>query len=294
MSDRLDFVDTHVHFWDLKHPTLRYGWLAPEAVHPILGDIDGIKAVKFDGTHLHAEARFTPLVKAVHVQAAVGSEDPVDETAWLTEMAQQGRYPNAIVAHVDLAEATARDVIARHAESPLLRGIRDFTTEMFLRDPAQFPAFRAGVAEVQRAGLVLDLDCEWPNMAAARRLAEDFPEVTFVLEHIGYPRERTPEYFRAWRDGIEELAQAPNVHCKISGVGMRDPLWTFESVSSWIEHCIQSFGPPRCFFGTNWPVDRLYSSYDAIVQVYAWSIASYPPDEQRAMFSTNATRVYKL
>lgn len=290
----LDFVDTHVHFWHLKHPTLRYSWLEPSAVHPILGDIDGIKALAFDERHLHAESRFSGLRKAVHVQAAVGTDDPVAETEWLTEMAALGRYPHAVVADVDLSAKSAPSILERHLQSPLMRGVRDFTTEHYLRNPEAFPVFEDGLGLLQEAGLVFDMDCEWPNMAAARRLAERYSGLTFVLEHIGYPRLRTKEYFDSWRQGIEQLALAPNVHCKISGVGMRDPLWTLNSIRPWVDHCIQAFGPDRCVFGTNWPVDRLYSSYDAIVDAYARCIEAYSEAEQRSMFNENATVLYRL
>ena len=66
------FIDTHVHFWDLKHPELTYGWLAPDAIHPILGNIDPIKSVRFDSAALWAEARFTGLAGAVPLDLRSG------------------------------------------------------------------------------------------------------------------------------------------------------------------------------------------------------------------------------
>ena len=291
---RLDFVDSHVHFWDLKHPNLTYGWLAPEEVHPILGDIDGMKSVRFDARHLWSEARFAGLTKVVHIQAAVGTPDPVEETRWLTEMAADLPFPQAIVGHVDLAERDARAVMERHLESPIFRGVRDFSTARYLADPSSSPHFEAGFAMLAEHSLVADVDCAWEDMAAGRRLAESHPDVTIVLEHIGYPRSRDPEYFANWQDGISELSKAPNVHCKISGLGMNDPQFTVESLRPWVEHCIQSFGPARCLFGSNWPVDRLFSSYDAIIAAYTECISGYEESEQVSMFSGNASALYRI
>lgn len=287
-------IDTHVHFWDLTHPRLTYSWLEPEAVHSILGNIDGIKSLRFEADHLYAETRFAQVEATVHVQAADGSADPVEETRWLTEMARVGRGPEAIVAHADLASADIEQVLAGHLESPLLRGIRDFAIEGFLAEPASSPDLERGVALLGEHDLVCDLDCEWMNMPAARGLAERHPDVTFVLEHVGYPRSRDDEYLRAWRSGISELAHAANVVCKISGLGMCDPLWTLDSIRPWVLHCIEAFTPARCVFGTNWPVDRLYSSYDAIVTAYRTTISGFSEDEQQAMFHGNARQVYRL
>lgn len=284
------FIDTHVHFWDLTHPELTYGWLAPEAIHPILGDIDPIKSVRYDSTALWAEARFTGLTGAVHVQAAVGTPDPVVETAWLSAMAADSPVPFVIVASQDL---TAPDVAAqldRHLEYPLVRGIRDFGTGDFLVDPA----FDAGVALLGEHELMLDLDCPWQDMAKARELAERHPDVVIVLEHIGYPRDTVdPDYFAHWRDGISTLAGAPNVHCKISGLGMNRAGWTVEGLRPWVEHCIDEFGPPRCLFGTNWPVDRLWASYGDYVDAFQTLIGGFSAAEQQAMLISNARAVYR-
>ena len=92
MTD-LPFVDSHVHFWDLKHPTLRWVWLEPEFVHPLMGDIDGLKRLRYAADEYIGESRFQNVTKVVHVQAALGSADPVDETRWLQEMADSHRFP---------------------------------------------------------------------------------------------------------------------------------------------------------------------------------------------------------
>ena len=284
------FIDTHVHFWDLKHPELTYGWLAPDATHPILGDIDPIKSVRYDSTSLWAEARFSGLVGAVHVQAAVGTPDPVVETGWLSEMAARSPVPFLIVASQDLTGDDVAAQLDRHCAYPLVRGIRDFGTGDFLVDPA----FDAGVGLLAERELMLDLDCAWPDMAKAHDLARRHEDVVIVLEHIGYPRDTAdPDYFAGWRDGISTLAAAPNVHCKISGLGMNRPGWTTDGLRPWVEHCIEQFGPERCLFGTNWPVDRLWASYGDYVDAFSTLIEGCSAPEQQAMLVDNARTVYR-
>jgi predicted TIM-barrel fold metal-dependent hydrolase len=290
MAD-LAFVDTHVHFWDLAHPKTHYSWLQPGWVHPILGDIDAIKFPLYGGAEFAGEVTAANVTKSVHVQAALGSEDPVDETVWLQEQAEASGWPHAIVADAGLARDDIDELLDRHADaSPLLRGIRDFGEGDYLRDPA----WARGYAKLGERGLVCDLDCFWENMGKARDLAQANPGTTLVLDHAGFPLERTDAYFENWKRGILELAEAESAVCKISGLGMGDNEWTVDSIRPWVMHCIEAFGVERCFFGTNWPVDKLYSDYGAVVDAYAEIVSGFSQDEQVALFSGNAERVYRI
>src|SRR5690242_13648978 len=123
---RIPFVDTHVHYWSLKDPRLRYAWLEPDAVHPILGNIDGVKVLRYMVDEFVAETRFQNVSKCIHVQAAVGIEDPIEETRWLQAQTDRSGFPTGIVAHCDLASPDAECTLERHMEFPALRGIRDF------------------------------------------------------------------------------------------------------------------------------------------------------------------------
>lgn len=290
MAD-IPFVDTHVHFYDLRKREFVYSWLQPDFVHPIIGDIDAIKTLVYDARALRAETRFAHVSKIVHVQAALGAPDPVAETAWLEAMAETTGWPNGIVAHTDLASAGVEAELERHmAASPRTRGIRDFGEGDYLTDPA----WQRGYGKLARYGLVCDLDCTWQDMGKARDVARLHPEVTLVLEHAGFPRARDDEYFENWRRGLQTLAEAESTHCKISGLGMCDPDWTVASIRPWVLACIEVFGVERCFFATNWPVDRLYSSYDAVVAAYDQITASFSPEEREALFSRNAERIFRI
>src|SRR5256885_4056009 len=122
---KLPFVDTHIHFWDLGNPKLSYTWLEPEVEHPMLGDHGAIKSRRYWADDFVAETRFQNVSKAIHVQAALGIEDPVEETRWLQAFADRLGTPEGIVAWVDLASPDAERTIERHTEFPNLRGIRD-------------------------------------------------------------------------------------------------------------------------------------------------------------------------
>lgn len=289
----IPFLDTHVHFWDFTHPTLTYEWLAPGAEHPILGDIEPIKAPRFDSESLWAEARLSNVVGFVHVQAAVGAPNPVDETEWIDLMATRSGHPSALVAHADIGSPDIGRQLDQNAVSKLFAGVRDFAVEPALAANST-GHLDIGLEEMASRELLLDLDCEWQHMEAARDLADRHPSVPFVLEHLGYPRNREKEYFDGWRRGIASLAESPNVHCKISGIGMGDPRWNQESIEPWINHCLESFGTARCVFGTNWPVDRLFSSYDAIINAYRESVGRLSFVEQHDVLHRNAESLYGI
>lgn len=288
---RLPFVDTHVHFYDLRRQDLVYSWLQPDFVHPQLGDINAVKTLVFSADAYLAETRFANVSKVVHVQAALGAPDPVAETIWLEEMAERTGCPDGIVAHAPLADPGVEEILARHvAASARVCGIRDFGEGDYLITPE----WQRGYALLEKYGLLCDLDCLWENMGKARDVARRFPHTPMVLEHAGYPRSRSEEYFRDWRQGLKTLAEAENTWCKISGLGMYDHRWTVESWRPWAMSCIEFFGVERCFLGTNWPIDRLYSSYGDVIDAYEVLTGDLTPDEQEALFFRNATTLYRL
>ncbi len=288
---KLEFVDAHVHYYDLRHPELVYEHFQRGFDHPLLGD----KLWKLgDASYLAedyiAETRNANVVKAVHVQAAIGSKDPVKETDWLQATADRTGFPHAIVADASLRDPDVEAVLARHCEYPNMRGVRDFSYGDYLVEPD----FHRGFALLEKYDLVASLDVQWENMGKLRDLAHRFPNVKIVLDHAGVPRERTDGYFRNWRDGMNTIAEADNIVCKISGLGLCDNDWTVDSIRPWVLHCIDAFGPERSIFASNWPVDSVWSSYDAVVDAYSEIVAGFSEDEQTAMFSGNSERLYGI
>jgi predicted TIM-barrel fold metal-dependent hydrolase len=284
------FVDTHFHLHDLKNPELHYSWLQPNAIHPFLGNIDAIKAQHYWIEDYIAEIRLSNVSKAVHVQAALGIEDPVNETKWLQAFADRSGYPQGIVAECHLAQPDAGAVLARHMEYPNVRGIRDFGKGDYLVDPA----WRAGYKLLARHDLVACIDTRYYLFPKIMDLAAAVPEVLMCIDHCAIPEARTSEYFQAWSRAMKELGKVENVYMKISGLGMYDRNWTVDSLRPWVLMCIEAFGTSRIVFGTNWPVDRMFSSYPDLIDAYASIIADFSLNEKRAMFSRNAERLFRI
>lgn len=288
---KLDFVDTHVHYYDMQHPDLVYEHWQPDVDHPFLGT----QTRKLGERNFIAEdyislTRNANVTKAVHVQAAIGSRDPVKETEWLQEAAGRTGFPHGIVAYADLRDPSVEEVLARHRDYPNMRGVRDFSYGDYLVEPS----FHRGFALLEKYDLRASMSVQWQDMEKLRDLAGSFPNIRIVIDHAGFPVERTKEYFNEWKRGMVIAAEPTNTICKISGLGMGDNSWTVNSIRPYVLHCIETFGVDRCIFGTNWPVDSLWSAYDDVVDAYTEIVAGFTDGERAAMFSKNAEALYDV
>ena len=286
-----EFVDAHVHFYDMQHPELFYGHWQPDVNPPLIGKrMRELGERNFLAEDFIETTRASNVTKAVHVQAAIGSKDPVKETEWLEEAAERTGFPHAIVAHADLRSPDVESALERHCEFPRMRGIRDFSYGDFL----VADDFHRGYALLEKYGLHASIAAQCQDMEKLVALANKFPNIVIVIDHAGNPAERSDEYFNLWKRGMATAAAADNIICKISGLGMGDHNWTVDSIRPWALGCIEAFGVERCIFATNWPVDSLFSSYDAVIDAYTEIIADFSEDEKRDMFARNTERLYRI
>ena len=286
----IPFFDTHIHFWHRRNSELSYEFLKPDYVSTAAGNVDLIKSPTYDFDGYRAESRFAMVVKAVHIQAAIGTADPVQETAWLQQEADRISLPLAIVAGAPLLAANLEAILERHLAYANVRGIRDRLDGTDLGDRA----FDSGLRLLAKYDLSLEVGCTWQHMPELGRVAGRHPATRFVLVHMGLPVGRDAEYFAHWSQQLRALGRFDNISCKISGVGLWDPLWTIESIRPWVMECISAFGTSRCFFASNWPIDRQYSSFDSLITAMRECISVFTREEQEALFLHNAERAYRM
>ena len=288
---KLEFVDAHVHFYDMHHPELFYGHWQPDADPPVIGkQMRKLGERNFLAEDFIEITRASNVTKAVHVQAAIGSKDPVKETEWLVEAAERTSFPHAIVAHADLRAPEVEAVLERHCEFPRMRGIRDFSYGDFLVSED----FHRGYALLEKYNLHASIAAQWQDMEKLVALANKFPNTVIVIDHAGNPAERNENYFEQWKRGMATAATAENIVCKISGLGMGDHNWTVESIRPYVLSCIEAFGVPRSIFATNWPVDSLFSSYDTLIDAYTEIVSDFSDDEKMDLFARNTEALYRI
>jgi predicted TIM-barrel fold metal-dependent hydrolase len=131
-------------------------------------------------------------------------------------------------------------------------------------------------------------------MPDAAALAEACPKVTFVLQHAGMLEDLSLAGRSEWRAGMVRLAACRNVVSKLSGLGTflhrNDP----EHIAEVVRETVSIFGADRCFFGSNFPVEKLWTRYAELVDNFRAAVEPLRPEEQRAILHDTAMRVYGI
>jgi predicted TIM-barrel fold metal-dependent hydrolase len=225
----IPIVDAHQHFWDLTRNY--YPWLCDEPPIPFrYGDYSAIRR-NYLPDDLRRDSAGLNLRMTVHMEAEWDRATAPAETHWLESVNAATGLPTACVGHAEFERADIRDVLAAHATSKLMRGIRQKPAAA--PSPADAkrgapgsmddPVWRDGYALLEKHGLSYDLQTPWWHLDAAADLAADFPRTTIVINHTGLPSDRSPEAIAAWRAALECVARQSNVAIKISGLGRRGP-----------------------------------------------------------------------
>jgi predicted TIM-barrel fold metal-dependent hydrolase len=298
----MQVVDPHIHLWDLK--THHYPWLANPGTS-FVGEARDLKHDYLIGDLLR-DAEPVQVLKLVHVDANHDPADPVEETRWLQHVADNEGHgmPNAIVAGADLSASADKvhEVLEGHAAFANTRGIRqilnvhanplyDYVGRHYMRE-AQW---RQNFALLKKYSLSFDLQLYPSQMNDAVALAQEHPDTQFIVNHAGMFVDRSSvEGFRAWRDGLRALAACPNVAVKISGLAMFDHQWSVESFRPYVLETIDAFGCDRAMFASNFPVDRLFATYEGLWNAYAAIVEDLSGTEKHALFISNAERIYRI
>jgi len=312
----LPIVDPHHHLRETAHG--RY--LLAELAHDLASGHNIRATVFVDSQTLHrttGSALLRPVGETEFVLRSLAAATP-RVAAW---------NPCAgIVGNLDLTfGAAVREALEAHiaAGQGRFRGIRDplmwdgsDINYGVRRPPPDRMAdlrFRAGFAELAPLELTFDAWLFHHQLALLTGLARSFPETTIILNHVGAPlgvgpyAGRRAEIFDEWRKSLGELARCPNVVVKVGGLGMlffgfgferRDvPATSDELATAWrpyVKTCVDAFGPDRCMFESNFPVDKQSCSYATLWNAFKRIAAGYSAAEKSALFFGTANRIYRL
>lgn len=293
-------IDPHQHFWDLDanyHP-----WLCDMEPIPFrYGDYGALRRNYLPDAYRADSAGFE-VVKTVYVEAEWDPKDPLGEVRWVSALADAQELPSAIVAQAWLDQDDAADVLTVLATEPRVRGIRQKPAAAPTPTSARRGAprsmddvgFRDGFAMLEPLGLSFDLQTPWWHLDAALELARDFPNTQIILNHTGLPADRSADGLAGWRRAMGALADADNVALKISGLGQPGVPWTVEANGPIVRDALAVFGTYRCMFASNFPVDGLCATFEAIFSGFDAITADRPDEERRRLFHDNAARIYRL
>jgi L-fuconolactonase len=312
----LPIIDTHHHLW--QRPDHRY------LLHELLADLrSGHNVVATVFLQCHAMYR----------AAGPEEMRPVGETefvAGIAAMSDSGAYGQTRVAAgiVGFADLTLGERVEAVLEAQIragggrFRGVRhsgNWDADSVIGNGAPGPDvyrradFRTGLARLSALGLSLDAWMFHTQLADVVDLARAFPGTNIVMGHVGgvlgygpYAGRRD-EVFAAWKASVTELARCPNVTMKLGGMMMRAALYDYkaaerpitseELAAAWrpyMETCIELFGPQRCMFESNFPVEKMGIGWAALWNAFKRIASGASADEKLALFHDTARRVYRL
>ena len=279
----MNIVDSHVHFWDRDN--LNYDWLdeVPAINRPFL-PADYAQQV---GKHTVSQKIF--------VQAGSLADQAIAEAVWVSELAQTDPTIQAIVAFAPLELGDgATAVLDQLQQFPLVKGIR----RLIQSEPLGFctqPNFVSGVQLLPAYDFSFDICVKYHQMGDVLEMVAQCPNVQFVLDHAGKPAIEA-QMFDPWRAQIAQLAQHENVVCKLSGLVTEadHQNWQPADLSPVIDQLLESFGPSRLMFGSDWPVVTLASSLERWIDLALEVTSHLSAAEREQIFVRNAQRFYIL
>jgi predicted TIM-barrel fold metal-dependent hydrolase len=292
-------VDPHVHLWNTQD--VSYPWLANPGI-----------AYSGDNRLLpqnHDVDAFLRSVGDIEVAMTVNVEaipaDPLAEAHWLQNLADTPAnlgHPHGIVAHADLSQPDAPRLLEQLSACPNVCGIRqvlnvhkDPRYNYVARDYLLEQTWRTNLRELVQRSWSFDLQLYPSQMPVATEVVDANEDLCFIINHGGMFVDRdSPQGYREWRQGLRQLAARPNTALKLSGFAMFDHQWTLESLRPYVLEAIDAFGPRRCMFASNFPIDGLHSSYAALWSAYAQIVSGVSAAEREDLLVNNAVRYYRL
>jgi L-fuconolactonase len=273
-------LDSHQHFW--RYNPAHQVWMTdqmnvlrrdylPDELELLLA------TVQFDGT------------------IAVQARQMVEETEWLLQLSDRYDLIKGVVGWVDLRSPALREQLEKLSQHRKLVGIRHVVHDepddgFMLR-----PEFRRGISQLREFNLTYDLLLFPKHLPVAVKLAAEFPEQPFVLDHFAKPAIRDGKV-SPWREDLRRLAEFPNVFCKLSGMvtEARWKQWRPEDFHRYLDIVLEVFGPNRALIGSDWPVCTLSGEYAATMGIVTDYVQKLPAKVRDGILGENCARFYGL
>lgn len=278
-------IDTHQHLWDLSR--FRLPWLAG--------------APKLNRSFLPEDYREATaglgVVRTVYMEVDVDPAQHVQEAEYVLELC--GRADNPMVAAViggRPASPRFRDYITRFRDSRAIKGVRQVLHgESTPPGYCLSPEFVAGIRLLGEMGMSFDLCLRPAELVDGARLVDLCPDTRFILDHCGNANVQAADRSQ-WERDIADLAQRPNLICKVSGIvaSARADDWRPEDLEPIVRHVLREFGADRVVFGGDWPVCTLAATFREWIEALRWIVRDLSEPEQRQLFHDNAARFYGL
>jgi L-fuconolactonase len=272
-------IDSHQHFW--RYEPAQYPWI--RADWPLRRDF--------------LPADLAPILRAAKLECcvAVQARQSLEETRWLLGLATQHNFIKGVVGWVDLRGENLTEQLTAFANNPRFVGVRHVVQDEPDNNFLLQPKFVRGIAELQFFDLAYDLLIFPHQLPAAIQLVRKFPRQRFVLDHVAKPYIKRKKLW-PWAGHIRELAQYPNVFCKISGMVTEADWsgWKKADFTPYLHIVFEAFTPRRIMYGSDWPVCLLSAGYGRVYDLAASYCQKLSAAEQERVFGGTAAEFYRL
>lgn len=293
----MPIIDAHHHIWRRRD----LPWLSGPMQPRIFGPYEDIRR-DYPIEEFLDDIAPRNVVKSVYVQANWAPDRFVDEVAWVQETADRTGWPHGIVGFCDMTVTDARPALDRLARFPLMRGIRQqfhwHANPLFRfasrSDLARDANVQRNVARLADYGWSFDLQVFAAQMSGAAELARACPKVTFVLQHAGMPEDLSEKGMAFWRTELARLAREPNIACKLSAFGTFLHRNDTGHITRVVGDALACFGPGRSLFGSNFPIEKLWTDYRSLVDSFLIATSGLDDASRALVFHDTAQRIYRL
>ncbi len=273
-------IDSHQHFW--QYNPQDHAWI-DDQMHTLKQD--------FMPPDLKKEMDRVGLEGCVAVQA----DQTEAETDFLLDLYDRYEYIKGVVGWLDIRADNFEEKLDQYAEKKGLKGLRhivqDEPDDQFLLRPD----FLRGIKTLGGYDLAYDILIFSRHLPVAVKFAMEFPEQKFVLDHIAKP-EIAEQEIEEWERGIRELAQHPNMYCKVSGMVTEADwdYWQPDDFKPYLDIVFDAFGTDRLMFGSDWPVCTLAASYREVWEIIEDYIQEFTDEKKVNIMGINAKQFYSL
>ncbi|GAA5100996.1 amidohydrolase family protein [Chryseobacterium ginsengisoli] len=272
-------IDSHVHFW--KFDPVRDAWITKD-----------MTAIRRD--FLPEDFSFYLNENQIEGCVAVQADQSDEETNFLVNLAKENPFIKGIIGWIDLTSERLEESLQNYQSEKLIKGFRHIaegeeTGFLLQRNILD------GISTLHQYDYTFDILLRQNQLSDAVKLSEKLPNQPFILDHCGKPDLKT-NYLKDWKLNISELAQNPNMYCKVSGL-LTQGNWNVideKSIFETLDFIFSQFGIKRLVFGSDWPVMLLGGNYMLWLKLISKYISQFSKEEQELFFSGNAKEFYKL
>jgi L-fuconolactonase len=273
-------IDAHQHFW--RYNPERHDWIT-----------DDMAAIRRDFLPKELEQiyRRNDIDGCVAVQA----EQTEAESEYLLAFSRMHEFIRGIVGWVDLRAANLKERLDHYSGEKKIKGFRHIVQGESDPNFLSGQDFCRGIGYLSTYDFTYDILVYHHQLSQVEPFVVRFPNQFFIIDHIAKPAIAKHE-IKQWATHMRAIASNHNVYCKLSGMVTEADInnWTYDDLAPYIDVVLESFGPSRVVYGSDWPVCLVAASYEEQFGVVQKAIDRLSPSEKKQILGENAIRFYHL